>query len=220
MYQRPPSGPIRVVLADDHQLMREGLKRLLERTSGIHVVAESADGFELLRLLRERPADVVVTDLSMPGMPGIDLIKRLKSEFPHLAVLVLTMHAEDQYALRAFRSGANGYLTKDSAGTELEQAIRKVAAGGAFVTPQMGERLALGLRLFSEQPAHDHLSDREFEVFRHIVSGKRLTDIADELHLSIKTVSTHKCRLLEKLGVTSTAALVRYGMQHRLFAEV
>jgi DNA-binding NarL/FixJ family response regulator len=209
---------ISVVLADDHQLMREGLRRLLEGTPGIRVVAEASDGHEALKVLREHPVDVAVLDLSMPGMPGMDLIRRVKTEFPHVAVLVLTMHAEEQYALRAFRSGASGYLTKDSAADQLVQAIRKVAAGGGYVTPALAERLAIGLNTMREDSLpHASLSDREFEVFRHIVAGRRMTEIADELHLSIKTVSTHKTRILEKMGLDSTAALIRYGFENHLF---
>ena len=217
MYRRLPSGPIQVVLADDHQLMREGLQRLLSQAQDIQVVEAVADSFSLLEALRRQPVDVAVIDLSMPGMNGMELIKRLRTEFPGLAVLVLTMHGEDLYALRAFRAGANGYLTKDSAATDLQRAIHKVAHGGAFVTEAMAERLAMGLSLASDTPSHEQLSDREFEVFRQIVAGRRLTDIADDLHLSIKTVSTHKSRVLEKLGVEGTAGLVRYGLQHRLF---
>jgi len=209
---------ISVILADDHQLMRQGLRRLLEGTPGICVVAEAANGHEALRALREHPVDVAVLDLSMPGMSGMDLIHRVKTEFPQVAVLVLTMHAEEQYALRAFRSGASGYLTKDSAADELVQAIRKVAAGGGYVTPALAERLAIGLHSGHDAP-HATLSDREFEVFRHIVAGKRMTEIATELHLSIKTVSTHKMRILEKMGLDSTAALIRYGLEHKLFDE-
>jgi len=155
----------------------------------------------------------------MPGVPGMDLIKRLRSDFPRLRVLVLTMHTSDQFAMRAFRSGASGFLTKDSAATQLVQAIRKVATGGAYVPPELAERMAVGLNDLQDAPAHEHLSNREFEVYRHIVAGKRLTDIADELHLSIKTISTHKARIMEKLGVAGTASLVRYGLQHQLFEE-
>lgn len=217
MYRQPLSSTIRVALADDHQLMREGVQRLLSQYADIQVVAAVPEAFSLLEVLRAQPVDVAVIDLSMPGMNGMELIKRLRSEFPGLAVMVLTMHGEDLYALRAFRAGANGYLTKDSAAADLHRAILKVAQGGAFVTESMAERLALGLNLSSENPPHETLSDREFEVFRQIVSGRRLTEIADDLHLSIKTVSTHKSHLLEKLGVDGTAGLVRYGLQHRLF---
>jgi DNA-binding NarL/FixJ family response regulator len=211
---------ISVVLADDHQLMRQGLRRLLEGTPDIHVAAEAADGHQALRILREHPVDVAVLDLSMPGMPGMELIRRVKTEFPHVAVLVLTMHAEEQYALRAFRSGASGYLTKDSAADELVQAIRKVAAGGGYVTPALAERLAIGLQTMRPDALpHASLSDREFEVFRHIVAGRRMTEIAEALHLSVKTVSTHKTHILDKMGMDSTAALIRYALEHKLFDD-
>mgnify|MGYP002382316549 FL=1 len=214
-----PSLDISVVLADDHQLMREGLRRLLGATPGMHVAGEAGSGHEVLELLRRVAVDVAVLDLSMPGMTGMDLIRRVKTEFPHVAVLVLTMHAEEQYAMRAFRCGASGYLTKDSAGDELVQAIRKVAGGGGYVTAALAERLAMGLSTLREAARHAGLTDREFEVFRRIVAGQRLTDIADELHLSIKTVSTHKARVLEKMGLDSTAALIRYGLENRLFED-
>jgi DNA-binding NarL/FixJ family response regulator len=215
----PITGAITVVLADDHQLLREGLVRLLSAEVDLEVVDQAANGYEVLEALRRREVDVLVTDLSMPGIPTMDLIKRVKAEYPDVAVLVLTMHAEEQYALRAFRSGANGYLTKDVAGEQLVGAIRKVASGGAYVTPELAEKLAIGLRELQGTPRHEQLSNREFEVYRLIVGGRRLTDIADELHLSIKTISTHKARIMEKLGVDSTASLVRYGMEHRLFEE-
>ena len=215
----PITGAITVVLADDHQLLREGLVRLLAAEVDLEIVDQASNGHEVLEVLRRQAVDVLVTDLSMPGIPAMDLIKRVKSEFPDVAVLVLTMHAEEQYALRAFRSGANGYLTKDVAGEQLVGAIRKVASGGAYVSPGLGERLAIGLRELQGAPRHEQLSNREFEVYRLIVGGQRLTDIADELHLSIKTISTHKARIMEKLGVDSTASLVRYGMEHRLFEE-
>lgn len=215
----PITGAVTVVLADDHQLLREGLLRLLVSEPDLEVVDQAANGFEVLEALRRHRPDVLVTDLSMPGIPAMDLIKRVKSEFPGVAVLVLTMHAEEQYALRAFRSGANGYLTKDAAGEQLVGAIHKVASGGAYVSPALAERMAVGLRDLQGAPRHEQLSNREFEVYRLIVRGRRLTDIADDLHLSIKTISTHKTRIMEKLGVDSTALLVRYGMEHRLFEE-
>lgn len=216
-----PHTPIRIALADDHQLMREGLRRLLnaETGTGIEIVAEVQSGPELLVALRRTPVDVAVLDLSMPGLSGMELIKLIKTEFPALPVLVLTMHAEEQYAVRAFSAGAKGYLTKDAASEQLVEAIHKLAQGGAHVTPSIAERLALGLHRVSSGPRHADLSDREFEILREIVAGKRLTDIANDLNLSIKTVSTHKAHIMEKLGLDSTAALVRYGMQQRLFED-
>jgi len=215
----PITGATTIVLADDHAILREGLRRMLSEHVDMEVVAEAATGHELIDILRHESVDVVVIDLSMPGIPGMDLIQRIRSDFPMVAVLVLTMHAEEQYAMRAFRCGAHGYLTKDGAGEQLLGAIRKVAQGGMYVTAAMAERLALGLRQLHDVPLHDTLSNRELEVYRRIVAGMRLTDIADELHLSIKTISTHKSRIMEKLGVEGTASLVRYGMEHRLFDE-
>ncbi len=214
-----PTLIIKIVLADDHPLVREGLRRVLGAASDIDVLAEANDGHQLLELLRQHPVDVAVVDLSMPGLSGMELIRRIKSEYPQVAVLVLTMHAEEQYALRAFRSGANGYLTKDSAAEELVPAVRKVAGGGGYVTPAMAERLAIGLNGLRSAAPHTLLSDREFQVLRQIVAGRRLTEIAEELHLSVKTVSTHKARIMEKMHLDSTAALIRYGLEQRLFDD-
>lgn len=213
---------INVLIADDHRIMREGLQRLLGGQPGIQVVAEACDGHEVLDALRAQPVDVAVLDLSMPGIPGMDLIRRVRTDFPQVPVLVLTMHAEEQYAMRAFRCGASGYLTKDSAADELVRAIRKVAGGGSYVTQALAERLVIGLNSqhpMSEAPSHASLSDREFEVLRQIVAGRRMTEIANQLHLSVKTVSTHKTRILEKMGLDSTAALIKYGLENRLFEE-
>jgi DNA-binding NarL/FixJ family response regulator len=215
----PITGAHTVVLADDHQMLREGLKRLLTVEFDLEVVAEAGTGNEVLEALRQHEADVVVLDLSMPGVPGMDLIKRIRADFPSTRVLVLTMHTSDQFAVRAFRSGASGFLTKESAADQLVHAIRKIAAGGAYVPHELAERMAVGLQDLNDAPPHQRLSNREFEVYRHIMAGKRLTDIAGELHLSIKTVSTHKAHIMEKLGVAGTASLVRYGLQHHLFEE-
>ena len=212
-----PGINIRVALADDHQLMREGLKLMLHNAPGIEVVADTENGHELLMFLRENHVDVAVVDMLMPGMPGVDLIGRIKSEFPKVAILVLTMHSDQLYAMRAFQSGAKGYLTKDSAAAELTSAIRKVSQGGSHITPSLAEKIIMGLNTFSEAPTHSKLSNREFEVFRLLVRGLRLTDIADKLHVSIKTVSTHKLRILEKMGLTSVAQLVKYSMENNVF---
>ena len=218
--QAEPSLDVRVALADDHQLVREGLKCILESSPGIHVVGDVESGHQLLQLLREHAIDVVIVDLSMPGMPGMDLISRVKSDFPRVAILVLTMHAEQQYAMRAFRCGASGYLTKDNAGAELALAIRKVASGGGYVTPSLAAHLAMGLNTFNVSPPHLRLSDREFEIFRLIMMGHRMTDIAAKLHISIKTVGTHKARILEKIQLSSLAALIKYGLEHRVFEDI
>ena len=210
---------IRVVLADDHTILREGLRQLLGAATDIEVAGEAADGFEVLARVRGLDFDVLLLDMSMPGKSGIELIKQVKAEKPRLRVLVLSMHEEAQYAVRAIKAGASGYVTKDSAGTQLVTAIRKVANGGAFITAEVAEQLALGAMPDAEQPPHALLSDREYEVFELLVSGHTVTDIAGRLNLSGKTVSTHKARLMEKLGIDNQADLVRYAMKHGVEGE-
>ncbi|MDE2094419.1 MAG: response regulator transcription factor [Burkholderiales bacterium] len=205
-----------LLLVDDHTIVREGLKRILEPIAGDWAVTEAGTGFQALEFLRNQPFDLAIVDLSMPGMSGLELIRRIKAAKPPTAVLVLSMHAEEQYALRAFKAGANGYVTKDSAAAELIAAVHKVAAGGAYVSASLAERVVQQLSGGVQAPRHTELSDRELEVLQRIVAGERLTDIAQALHLSIKTVSTHKSRILDKLQLTSTAALIRYGFEHQL----
>ena len=207
---------LQLLLVDDHTIVREGLKRVLEPIADDWAITEAGTGFQALECLRGTRFDLAIVDLSMPGMSGLDLIRRIKTDTPATAVLVLSMHAEEQYALRAFKAGANGYVTKDSAATELVAAVRKVAAGGAYVSASLAERVVLQLNGVARAPRHAELSDRELEVLQRIVAGERLTDIAEALHLSIKTVSTHKSRILEKLQLTSTAALIRYGFEQQL----
>jgi DNA-binding NarL/FixJ family response regulator len=207
---------IRVVIADDHQILREGLKQLLLGAGDLDVVGEAADGNEVLHRIRTLELDVLLLDMSMPGKSGVELIKQVKAERPKLRIMILSMHEEHQYAVRAIRAGASGYLTKESAAAQLTAAIRKVAAGGAFITPEVAERLALDAMPNAEGPLHAALSDREFQVFNLLVSGLTVTEIAARLHLSAKTVSTHKARLMEKLQVDSNAELVHYAVKHRL----
>lgn len=215
----PAARGLNIIVVDDHAVVREGLVRILEGTGRGFSVAEASSGFQALEWMRRHPVDLAIVDLSMPGMSGIDLIRRIRSEFPATAVLVLSMHAEEQYAMRAFKAGASGYVTKDRAGAELVDAVVKVARGGAYVTESLAERVVQQLNGSAEVPRHERLSDRELEVLRRIVAGERLADIANALHLSIKTVSTHKRRIQDKLGLPSTAALVRYGMEQGLVAD-
>jgi DNA-binding NarL/FixJ family response regulator len=210
---------IRVVIADDHQILREGLKQLLLAAGDLEVVGEAADGYEVLQRVRDLEFDVLLLDMSMPGKSGVELIKQVKSEKPKLRILVLSMHEEHQYAVRAIRAGASGYLTKESAAVQLTAALRKVAGGGAFITPEVAERLALDAMPHTDGPLHETLSDREFQVFRLLVDGRTVSEIAEQLHLSAKTVSTHKARLMEKLQVDSNADLVRYAVKNRLSDE-
>lgn len=207
---------IRIVLADDHAIVREGLKRIVSDAREFEVAGEAADGNEVLHLVRERDFDVLVLDLSMPGRSGMELIRMVKAEKPRLRILVLSMHQESQYAVRAIKSGASGYLTKESAPAQLEQAIRKIAAGGAYITAEVAEQLALGAMPGADGPPHESLTDREFEVFRLLVEGGAVSDIAARLHLSVKTVSTHKSNLMHKLGLANQSELVRYAMKHGL----
>lgn len=206
---------IRVLVADDHQLVRDGLKQLLNSAPGVEVGAEASNGDEVLAIVRISDFDLVLLDMSMPGLSGIDLIKRLKLERPKLKILVLSMHGEHQYAARAIKAGASGYLTKDSASGELVGAIRKIAAGGVHLTDAAAASL-VGSASVTDLPAHDQLSDREFEVFRLLCAGRGPTEIADQLHLSVKTVSTHKTRILQKMNLENIAELIRYAIRHEL----
>jgi DNA-binding NarL/FixJ family response regulator len=210
---------IRVVVADDHTIVREGLKQLLA-DSDFNIVGEARDGVEVMQRVRELDFDVLLLDMSMPKKSGVELIKQVKSEKPKLRVLILTMHEEQQYAVRAIKAGASGYLTKESAPEQLALAIRKVASGGAFISAAVAEQLALNAMPQNEGLPHTALSDREYQVFQLIVSGKSITDIAEKLNLSVKTVSTHKTRLMEKMGIDNQAELVRYAIAHRLIDNV
>lgn len=219
MNTAPPLPGPRLLLVDDHTIVREGLKRILEATPEGWVITEESSGFQALDSLRRAHFDLAIVDISMPGMSGLELIRRIRAEFPALPVLVLSMHAEEEYALRAFKAGANGYVTKDSAAAELLAAVRKVLQGGAYVTISLAERVVRQLNGSVEVPRHAKLSNRELEVLRRIVAGQRSTDIAQALNLSVKTISTHKTRIMDKLQLDSTAALIRYGMEHRLHGE-
>ncbi|MPW23721.1 response regulator [Paraburkholderia sp. CNPSo 3157] len=209
----------RVLLADDHTLVRDGLRHILENASGFEVAGEAWDSVTTIALIRSTEAEVLVLDLSMPGRNGIELIKQIKDEKPSLRILVLTMHAEQQYAVRAFKAGASGYLTKESASAELVGAVTKIAAGGVYVSLAMAERFAQNLNESAEALPHQRLSDREFDVFRRIVAGQSITEIARELCVSVKTVSTHKTRVLEKMQIPNENALVRYAIRHKLVED-
>ncbi|MBB3262107.1 DNA-binding NarL/FixJ family response regulator [Paraburkholderia bannensis] len=210
---------IKVLLADDHTLVRDGLRRILESAHDFEVAGEGWDAATTLALVRDQAAPVLVLDLSMPGRSGVDLIKQIKDEKPALRILVLTMHAEQQYAVRAFKAGASGYLTKESASAELVNAVTKVASGGVYVSTSMAERFALSLNEPADMLPHQRLSDREFDVFRRIASGETITEIAHALCVSSKTVSTYKVRILEKMQMPHEAALVRYALRHKLIDD-
>ncbi|MEO8751087.1 MAG: response regulator transcription factor [Casimicrobiaceae bacterium] len=207
---------IRILIADDHTIMREGLRQLLLAAGDLDVVGEACDGHEVLHQVRALEFDVLLLDMSMPGRSGMDLIRQVKAEKGKLRILVLSMHEEHQYAVRAIKAGASGYLTKESASTQLVSAIRKVAAGGAFISAEVAQQLALAAMPDADGPPHAALSDREFQVFRMLVAGTTVTDIAARLNLSSKTVSTHKARLMEKLSVGNHTELIHYALKHRL----
>jgi len=216
MNENPSQPLLRLLLVDDHTVVREGLKRLIDPETNRWSITEAGTGFQALECLRRQPIDLAIVDLSMPGMSGLELTRRIKLEFPSVAVLILTMHSEEQYAIRVLQAGANGYVTKDTAAAELVAAVRKVAAGGVFLSAHLAECMVQQLN--GQRPAPDLqlLTNRELEILQRLVSGQRPVDIANELHLSIKTVSTHKTRIQEKLNLDSTAALVRFGLEHQL----
>jgi DNA-binding NarL/FixJ family response regulator len=207
------------VVDDDHALVRDGLRHILLGASGFEVAGEASDGVTTIAMIRSTIADVLVLDLSMPGRNRVDLIKQIKDEKPALRILVLTMHAEQQYAVCAYKAGASGYLAKESASAELVAAVTKVAAGGVYVSLSMAERLAQTLNEPVGNLLHQRLSDRQFEVFRPIAAGETITEIARALSVSVKTVSTYKTRILEKMQMPHEAALVRYAVRNKLIEE-
>ena len=211
---------IRVIIADDHTIVREGLRQLLATAGDIVVVGEAVNGHEVVDRVRTTELDVLLLDLSMPGKSGMELIRQVKTEKPKLRILVLSMHEEHQYAVRAIKAGASGYLTKDSASTELVSALRKLAAGGAFISAEVAEQLAREAHGSNDAAPHTTLSDREYQVLRMLVSGQSLTEIGEKLHLSVKTISTHKARLMQKMNVDNQAELIRYAITHKLTDDI
>jgi DNA-binding NarL/FixJ family response regulator len=207
---------IEVLVADDHAIIRDGLKKILADTDDLVVAGEAANGNAALDKVRERDWGVVVLDMSMPGRSGLELIKLMKAERPKLPILVFSMHQEEQFAVRAIRAGASGYLSKEGDSDMLLPAMRRVAAGGAFVSDKVAQLLATDVSRSADCLPHTLLSDREYGIFNRIVRGASLTDIADELCLSIKTVSTHKSHILAKMNMGGQVDLVRYAIEHNL----
>jgi two-component system invasion response regulator UvrY len=202
----------KVLLADDHAIIRDGVKEILADTDDLVVAGEAANGNDVLRLVNEQKWDILVLDISMPGKNGLELIKLVRNINPRLPILIFSMHQEEQYALRALHAGASGYLTKESDGEVLVAVIRKVAGGGIHVSEKVAAMLARERMPLIDELPHTRLSDREFQIFEKIIGGSRLTDIANELNLSIKTVSTHKSRILQKMSMASETDLVRYAI--------
>ncbi len=211
-----PPNKLKILLVDDHAIVREGLKRILADTQDLEVTGEAASVSEAAALLRAQPFDLVVLDISLPGRNGLELLRIIQDESPKLPVLVLSIYPEDQYAVRVMRQGADGYLTKETAPERLVEAIRKVASGRKYVSPDLAERLALEIGGDSDKLPHERLSDREFEVLKLIASGKGLTEIGEMLHLSIKTVSTYRTRILEKTGLRNNAEITHYAIANKL----
>jgi DNA-binding NarL/FixJ family response regulator len=206
----------RVLIADDHAIVRDGLRRILAADPHFLVCGEARDGQEVIAAVRAGGFDVLLLDLTMPGRSGIELLRQVKAERPELRVLVLTMLDEQEFAVRAIRAGASGYLTKDTVSNQLIEALGKIAAGGLFITPAVAEALALRLQEPEDDLPHRRLSEREYEVFLLLAAGESPSGIARRLHLSVKTVSTHKTNLLQKMRLGSLAELVRYAVAQGL----
>lgn len=210
---------MRILLIDDHAVVREGLRRILEVHDPDTRVVEAGTALQALEILRHEEFDLAILDISMPGMSGLEFLRRVRPEFPRIRILVLSMHAEDQYAIRAFKAGASGYVTKDSASRELAGAVRRIHSGGRYVSAALAERMVQQFNGDTPSPGLAQLSNRELDVLRRLVDGQRPTDIASSLHLSVKTISTHKRRILERLKLPSLAALVRFGIEQGLEGE-
>ncbi len=210
---------LRVLIADDHAVLRMGLKQLIAdecAQCGPIEFGEAQNGQQVLELAQQLEWDILLLDITMPGRDGLDVLKEIKHSHPNLRILVLSMHPEDQYAMRALRMGASGYMTKESAPEELAKAIDKIMSGGRYVSPSLAEKLAFDLGARSEAPLFESLSDREYQVLRMIASGKTVKEIAEELALSAKTVSTYRVRLLEKMKMKTNAELTHYAVHNHL----
>jgi DNA-binding NarL/FixJ family response regulator len=210
---------IRVLIADDHTILRDGLKLILADCADLRVAGEAEDGHMVMEMVRSHEWDILVLDMAMPGKSGIELLKQVKSERPDLPVLVLSMQNEGQYAMRSLKAGAAGYLCKDSASADLVKAIRKVAGGGMFISAAIAENLAFGLSKSTDAPLHALLTNREYEVVCLIAAGVGTTAIGSRLHLSVKTISTHKTRIMQKMNFSTTTDLIRYALKHGLIDE-
>jgi two-component system invasion response regulator UvrY len=207
---------IKILIADDHAVVRRGLRQIVEETPDMAIAGEAANATELFQRLQEHPLDLLILDITMPGRSGLDLLQDIRQLHPRLPILVLSMHAEEQFAARVLQAGAAGYLPKESAPEELVQAIQKIHSGQTYIRPSQADKLLRLLKAGSNRPPHETLSQREFEVFRRLASGQTVGQIASELHLSVKTVSTYRKRTLEKMSLPTNAALTRYALQNQL----
>lgn len=207
---------LRILIADDHPIVRQGLKQILSEEPDMEVSGEAQNSQEVLELVRKQDWDILVLDITMPGRGGIDVLKEVKQQRPKLPILILSMHPEDQYAVRALKTGAAGYMTKEVVQEELIKAIRKILRGGKYISPNLAEKLALRLAPETEKPLHETLSDREYQVMIMIASGKTVSEIADELALSVKTIGTYRARILEKMKMKTNAELTHYAIKNGL----
>ena len=207
---------IKLLVADDHAIVRKGIEQIIAEMPDIVVAGEARNGQEVMEKVRKDDYDLILLDISMPGRDGLEVLKELKNQRPKLAVLMLSMYPEEQYAIRALRSGAAGYLTKESAPDELIAAIRKVSSGGKYISSSLAERLAHKLGNYSDKPLHEQLSDREYQIMIMLAGGKTLTEIASELSRSVKTISTYRTRLLTKMRMKSNAGITRYVIENKL----
>lgn len=210
------SKNIRVLLVDDHTIFRAGLKRLLEEEANMNVVAETSDAGEAIQCLRTGTFDLMLLDINMKGRSGLDILPSIKREYPELPVIVLSMYPAEQYALRAFKAGASGYIAKDMDPADLIVSVHKVAAGGTYFPPELTHVILTQIDTKTTNNPYQQLSSREFEILLLIVKGNRLTDIGKQLYLSVKTVSTYRSRILSKLNITSNAELVQFALRHHL----
>lgn len=206
----------RIIIADDHEIVRAGLKQIIADDPDLLVEGEASDGQELLEKLRKKKFDLVLLDMKMPGRSGLEILKQLKIEHPSLPVLVLSMHSEEQYAVRTIKAGASGYITKETAPDKLLEAIRRVCGGGKYISQSLAEKLADSISDSQSKPPHEYLTDREFQVMCMIASGKTISDIARELFLSVKTISTYRQRILEKMSMKNNAELTHYVISNNL----
>ena len=207
---------INILIADDHPIVRQGLKQILSEEPDVATVGEARNCHEVIELLHQRDWDAVILDITMPDRGGLDVLKELKQQYPKLPVLILSMHPEDQYAIRCLKAGAAGYITKGNEPEELLKAVRKIITGGKYVSPALGEKLAFRLETETEKSLHETLSDREYQVMLMIGSGSTISDIAERLSLSVKTIGTYRARILQKMGMKNNADLAHYAVQNRL----
>jgi len=206
----------RILMADDHPIVRRGLRQILSEDPDITEIGEATTAMDVARMLRQGPWDAVILDVNLPDRSGLDILREIRERTPSLPVLILSMHPEDQFAVRVLKAGASGYLNKDSAPDELLKAVRRILSGGRYISPTLAEQLAVALTDNSDKPPHERLSDREYLVLCRIASGRTVTEIAEELQLSVKTISTYRTRVLEKMALRTSAELTSYAVRNGL----